>query len=80
MLRLRYFAAVREALGRAGETVEVAAAPRDVSTLLAAIAGAEAIARDRLRIAVNGEIQDLETPLALRDGDEIALLPPVTGG
>ena len=31
-----------------------------------------------LKVAVNGEISSLET--LLHDGDEIALLPPVSGG
>ncbi len=30
------------------------------------------------RVAVNGEYATLETPL--REGDEIALIPPVSGG
>ena len=33
---------------------------------------------DHLRIAVNSEYVDLNHPL--RDGDEVAIIPPVSGG
>ncbi|MCY7315460.1 MAG: MoaD/ThiS family protein [Rubrivivax sp.] len=82
MVRVRYFAALREALG-AGETVELpagstAAALRDV---LLARGGrhAEVLARGRaVRCAVDQLLSD-ETAV-LRDDAEVAFFPPVTGG
>jgi molybdopterin synthase sulfur carrier subunit len=41
---------------------------------------AEAANDTRTRIAVNGELLAEKTYLVAKDGDEIALLPPVSGG
>jgi molybdopterin synthase sulfur carrier subunit len=79
---VRYFAALREALG-VQETVQVPGAPtlgnlRD--QLIASSAHhAEALRRDRpLRCALNQILVD-ESAL-LDDGAEVAFFPPVTGG
>ncbi len=83
-LTLVYLARLREAFGRASERVEL---PADVDTVaalrgwLAARGGAWAaeLASGRaVRIAVNHTLADAATPV--RDGDEVALFPPVTGG
>lgn len=57
-------------------------APLDWPGLLAALPCplAEAIQSDKVRLAVNGELLADKPSLAARDGDEIALLPPVSGG
>ena len=79
---VRYFAAVREALGPA-ETVDVAAAA-SIAQLRDALASrggryAEALGRQRvLRTARNRVLCAESAPLA--DGDEIGFFPPVTGG
>ncbi len=41
---------------------------------------AEALNSDRIRVAVNGEVLADKAALAAVDGDEVALLPPVSGG
>lgn len=41
---------------------------------------ARALRGDRIRIAVNGELVADRSNLILADGDEIAFLPPVSGG
>ncbi len=41
---------------------------------------AEAVAGEKTRIAVNGALLGDKTALAAQDGDEVALLPPVSGG
>ena len=78
-----YLARLREALGRGSEQVELPDAS-SVATLLDALRGrggswaAELAAGRAVRVAVNQEMTD---PAAtLRDGDEVALFPPVTGG
>ena len=38
------------------------------------------VAGDRVRIAVNGVVLADKTALVVKDGDEVALLPPVSGG
>ena len=79
---VRYFAAVREALG-SGERVVVGAGAT-VASLRVALARrggrhAEALGRERvLRSAKNRVLCGEETTLA--DGDEVGFFPPLTGG
>lgn len=84
MVTLLYFAWVREKIGIDGETLALPAGVATVGALidhLRARGGGydEALADgDRLRMAVNETHVDIGHPV--RDGDEIALFPPVTGG
>lgn len=66
----------------AGEGEREIAAPLDWAGLLGAIDAAlsDAVAGDKVRVAVNGAVLSDKTTLQARDGDEIALLPPVSGG
>jgi molybdopterin synthase sulfur carrier subunit len=79
---VRYFAAVREALGQ-GERVEVGAGAT-VATLRDALVArggrhAEALGRARvLRSAKNRVLCAEDTPVG--DGDEVGFFPPLTGG
>ena len=41
---------------------------------------ADVAAHERTKIAVNGQVLSDKTTLAAGDGDEVALLPPVSGG
>jgi molybdopterin synthase sulfur carrier subunit len=81
-VEVRYFAAVREALG-SGERVEVGAGA-SIATLRDALVArggrhAEALGRQRvLRSAKNRVLCAEETPLG--DGDEVGFFPPLTGG
>jgi molybdopterin synthase sulfur carrier subunit len=83
MLKVLYFASVREALGKDAEAVEVPT-PATVAGLVERLrsrAGpyAEALASHRRwRVAVNQEMVGLSEPL--KAGDEVAIFPPVTGG
>ena len=78
-----YLARLREAFGRGNERVALAAGA-SVATLLDDLRGRGApwsheLAPGRaFRVAVNHDVVD--AGVALRDGDEVALLPPVTGG
>lgn len=84
MITLLYFARLRESLGQSREALDLPAGVSDVSGLLAFLRarGSQwetALASGRaLRIAVNQTMASGETHV--RDGDEIALFPPVTGG
>ena len=57
-------------------------APLDWAGLLAALPGplAEAVQGERVRLALNGELQGEKASLRAAAGDEVALLPPVSGG
>lgn len=84
MIKLLYFARLREALGTASEELALpqgAGTLEDVRVLLAARGGAWAheLAPGRaFRAAVNQAVATAATPV--RAGDEVAFFPPVTGG
>jgi molybdopterin synthase sulfur carrier subunit len=84
MIKILYFARLREQLGTAGEEI-----PPDAG--LATVADLSALLRRRggawsdilgegmtIMAAVNQEMARPET--AIKDGDEVAFFPPVTGG
>ena len=56
--------------------------PLDWPGLLAALPGplGEAVKGERVKLAVNGAVLLNKIALAADDGDEVALLPPVSGG
>jgi molybdopterin synthase sulfur carrier subunit len=84
VVKVLYFAKLREDLGKSSEELTL---PGDVATVaslrahLLARGGAwqAALAQGRaLRVAVNQEMAEPGTPV--RAGDEVAFFPPVTGG
>lgn len=75
-----YFAVIRERLKRDRDEVELPAGAT-VGQLMAHLAGREpavAALRAHLKVAVNQAM--VGDDHALRDGDEVALIPPVSGG
>ncbi len=75
-IRIRYFASLREKMGRVEESI----APdniKTVSDLWKAVNEGRPLP-DNLLCAVNMEYADAEAAVA--DGDEVAFFPPVTGG
>lgn len=76
--RLRYFASLRDAAGRAEETVGSQA--RDPRTLYSEVAARYGFksTQEHLRVAVNGVFATWDH--ALSEDDEIVFLPPVSGG
>jgi len=84
MIRVLYFARLREQLGRDAETLEASPALANVAAVMAHLQArggpwAETFGGgQRVMMAVNQEMADRAT--VLRDGDELAFFPPVTGG
>ncbi len=83
-IRVRYFASVREKLGRDAEEIDLPAGVCTIAGLRNHLrsrggAWADALAEGRLlRTALN---QDMAQPVAtIGTGDEVAFFPPVTGG
>lgn len=77
---VRYFAGHRDISGRAEEAVEIApgASVGALWELLVARYPRLAGYTGRMLYAVNQEFATPDTPLA--DGDEVAYIPPVSGG
>lgn len=84
MVKLLYFARLREDLGTGAETLALPAGVGTVAGLRAHLmarggAWASVLAHGKaLRVAVNQEMADPVTPI--KAGDEVAFFPPVTGG
>ena len=83
-ITLKYFAALREALGAGGPLDWTPAAEPTAAALRAWLrtqsdAHAQALAPGRaVRVAVDQVLADESAPL--REGAEVAFFPPVTGG
>jgi molybdopterin converting factor subunit 1 len=79
-IRVRYFAALRETMGRDDETLELGAGA-DVAAARATLAArseAAAAILPRCVAAVNRAYVAAETPL--HEGDELVFIPPLGGG
>lgn len=84
VVRILYFARLREAFDRADEELVLPEGIGDIGSLGAFLqqrggAWATELGKGRaVRAAVNQDMASASTPIA--DGDEIAFFPPVTGG
>jgi molybdopterin synthase sulfur carrier subunit len=89
-VRVRLFAALREAMGWSEQQVAAATSPAtpldvwqqlDLTGAWQAATGATGAVEalpDGVRVAINQQFASADTPLA--DGDELAFLPPISGG
>lgn len=83
MVTILYFARLKEVLGTASESVTLPSNVVDLAGVRSLIIGrggawSEALGAQRIRAAVNQDMASDDTPV--KDGDEIAFFPPVTGG
>lgn len=84
MITLLYFARLREALGTGREELALPAGVVTLGALRTHLAqrgdvwAREMAAGRNLRAAVNQAVATADSPL--KDGDEVAFFPPVTGG
>ena len=78
-VRVRYFASFRDMTGKTEETLEV---PEGVMVegLREHVKGlyAKMVRKEQVLVAVNGVFVPLET--VVREGDDVAFFPPVSGG
>lgn len=75
-INVKYFASLRERLGRGEDCVD-ASAVCTVAELWARLNSGQALP-DNVLIAVNREYAKADQ--RVKDGDEVAFFPPVTGG
>jgi molybdopterin synthase sulfur carrier subunit len=75
-LRVRFFASLRDAMGRDEETLP-GDGVRTVADVWACVSGGMPLS-DHVLCSINMEYAVPESPV--QDGDEIAFFPPVTGG
>ena len=84
MIRVLYFARLKENLGSSGEAIALPPAVRTVRQLVdllrerGGVWQSELAGSKSLRVAVNQAIADWDAGVS--DGDEVAFFPPVTGG
>lgn len=84
MITVRYFASIREKLDCGEETLQLPASVTDVQQLLEHLVQlhgpvwGDTLDSGTVLIAVNQTVE--KKTAAIRDGDEIAFFPPVTGG
>lgn len=84
MIKMLYFARIRESLGVASESLELDSSVSDVGGLIAWLCRRGGVwsetlgGRRPVLVAVNQEFSNRATRVC--DRDEVALFPPVTGG
>ena len=83
MVKVLYFAGLREALGTGAEDVALDAGVADIAALRRQLAARgetwQALLHTKnLRAALNQRM--VGEAASLKDGDEVAFFPPVTGG
>ncbi len=84
MIKVLYFAHIRESLGLACESLELDPSVSDVGGLIAWLCHRGGVWSEtlsggqRMLVAVNQEFANGAT--RIHDQDEVALFPPVTGG
>jgi molybdopterin synthase sulfur carrier subunit len=84
MIEILYFARIREILGVSSEKLELASNIKDIAALIEYLCDARdakwttALQQENLLMAVNQTMTKADH--GLREGDEVAFFPPVSGG
>ncbi len=75
---VKYFASLRELLGRSEEALDLGNRTVTVSELWQQVAGSQQTLPANVLTAINMEY--VKADARIKDGDEVAFFPPVTGG
>ena len=84
MINIKYFASLSEALGSKVEAIEFGKGSENVDSVIQLLIdrgdpwATEFSAEAKVLVAINHEMCPSDT--LLKDGDELAFFPPVTGG
>lgn len=77
-ITVKYFASLREILGRSEDSLELGKGHITVAEIWTKVAGTQKSLPDTVLSAVNMEY--VKPDATVKDGDEVAFFPPVTGG
>lgn len=77
-IKIKYFASLREILGRSEDNLEIGSGSITVSEVWIQVTGKQKSVPDNVLTAIN--MQYVKPDALVKDGDEIAFFPPVTGG
>ena len=77
-ITVKYFASLREVLGRSEDNLEIRNGSITVSELWEKVAGKQKSLPDNVLTAIN--MKYVKPDARVKDGDEVAFFPPVTGG
>jgi molybdopterin converting factor subunit 1 len=80
LVTVRLFAAHREAAGKNAHVAELAAGSTVADAFAAACAQFPALAKGARSVAFALNQEHVSGDAVVRDGDEVAILPPVSGG
>ncbi len=77
-ITVKYFASLREILGRSEDSLEIGDGNITVSEVWKQVAGKQKSLPDDVLTVINMEY--VKPDAQVKDGDEVAFFPPVTGG